>query len=92
MFRDVYVVKPESSRSSSAESFVVGLGFYSSGKLAILSESLSALKEKEEETVANPEEESKASKGATSAPKNWLAIWQGIEAMRTERINDAKLK
>ena len=27
MFRDVYVVKPESSRSTSAESFVIGLGF-----------------------------------------------------------------
>ena len=27
VFRDVYVVKPESSRGTSAESFVVGLGF-----------------------------------------------------------------
>ena len=29
VFKDVYVVKPESSRSSSAEAFVVGLGFSS---------------------------------------------------------------
>jgi hypothetical protein len=48
VFRDVYVVKPESSRSQSAEAFVIGLGFSSAGKLEILSESLSALKGQEE--------------------------------------------
>ena len=62
MFRDVYVVKPESSRNSSAESFVVGLGFRASfaqgrDKL-VLSESLSALKSGPESTLA-PVEESK---------------------------------
>jgi tRNA (cytidine32/guanosine34-2'-O)-methyltransferase len=29
LFKDVYVVKPESSRSSSAEAFVVGIHFLS---------------------------------------------------------------
>jgi tRNA (cytidine32/guanosine34-2'-O)-methyltransferase len=33
LFRDVYVVKPESSRSSSAEAFVVGLGYLATGNL-----------------------------------------------------------
>ena len=63
MFRDVYVVKPESSRGTSAEAFVVGLGFSSSGKLAILSESLSALKEevKQEEEVKEVPAEDKDS-------------------------------
>ena len=48
VFRDVYVVKPESSRSSSAEAFVVGIGFREGENLSILSESLTALKPKEE--------------------------------------------
>ena len=53
VFRDVYVVKPESSRQSSAEAFVVGLGFLSTANLSILSESLTSLKSiKEEEEVA----------------------------------------
>lgn len=43
IFRDVYVVKPESSRGSSAESFVVGLGFNPKGKM-VMSESLSVIK------------------------------------------------
>lgn len=45
VFTDVYVVKPESSRSMSAEAFVVGIGFIPESNLAILSESLTALKE-----------------------------------------------
>lgn len=44
IFRDVYVVKPESSRASSSEAFVVGIGYISTGNLQILSESLKALK------------------------------------------------
>jgi tRNA (cytidine32/guanosine34-2'-O)-methyltransferase len=44
IFKDVYVVKPESSRNTSAEAFVVGLGFMSNGKL-VLSESLSVMKQ-----------------------------------------------
>jgi len=43
IFKDVYVVKPESSRGTSAEAFVVGLGFKPNGKL-VLSESLSVIK------------------------------------------------
>ena len=43
VFKDVYVVKPESSRSSSSEAFVIGLGFNSTGKL-LLSDSLQCLK------------------------------------------------
>jgi FtsJ-like methyltransferase len=45
LFNDVYVVKPESSRGSSAESFVVGLGFQPLGKLALVSNSLSVIKQ-----------------------------------------------
>lgn len=43
IFKDVYVVKPESSRCTSAESFVVGVGFNPAGRL-VLSESLSVVK------------------------------------------------
>ena len=45
VFRDVYVVKPESSRSQSAEAFVVGINFKQESNLAILSESLSVMKD-----------------------------------------------
>lgn len=47
IFKDVYVVKPESSRNTSAEAFVVGLGFMSTGKL-VMSESLSVIKQADE--------------------------------------------
>ena len=47
IFKDVYVVKPESSRSSSAESFVIGLGFNPDGRLK-MSESLSVIKQASE--------------------------------------------
>lgn len=40
----MYVVKPESSRNTSAEAFVVGLSFVSGGKL-IMSDSLSVIKQ-----------------------------------------------
>ena len=50
LFRDVYVVKPESSRMSSAESFVVGLGFDPQGKL-VVSKSLSVIAQ----PITNPE-------------------------------------
>lgn len=56
IFRDVYVVKPESSRSSSSEAFVIGLGFLSTGNLQILSESMKALKS-EHETIEESKEE-----------------------------------
>jgi hypothetical protein len=49
IFTSVYVVKPESSRSSSAESFVVGLGFKPNGKL-VLSQSLSVVKQSDNES------------------------------------------
>jgi hypothetical protein len=46
----VYVVKPQSSRASSAEAFVVGLGFISVGaNLRVMSESISSLKTIKEE-------------------------------------------
>jgi hypothetical protein len=44
----VYVVKPESSRNTSAEAFVVGLGFLAGGKL-VMSESLSVVKQEQVE-------------------------------------------
>lgn len=48
IFKDVYVVKPESSRNTSAEAFVVGLGFLAGGKL-VMSESLSVVKQEQAE-------------------------------------------
>ena len=56
IFRDVYVVKPESSRASSSEAFVVGIGYISTGNLQILSESLKALKS-ESEVIEEAKEE-----------------------------------
>ena len=43
IFRNVYVVKPESSRALSAESFVVGIGFIPDANLTLLSESITVL-------------------------------------------------
>ena len=57
IFRDVYVVKPESSRASSSEAFVVGIGDISTGNLQILSESLKALKSESEVIEEAKEEE-----------------------------------
>lgn len=42
-FRDVYVVKPESSRAMSAEAFVIGIGFKSDANLNLLSDSITVL-------------------------------------------------
>ena len=42
-FRDVYVVKPESSRALSAEAFVVGIGFLPNANLTLLSDSITVL-------------------------------------------------
>jgi 23S rRNA U2552 (ribose-2'-O)-methylase RlmE/FtsJ len=44
IFKNVYVVKPQSSRASSAESFVIGIGFISNSDLKVLSESITTLK------------------------------------------------
>jgi hypothetical protein len=44
MFRDVYVVKPESSRQSSSEAFVIGLGYMATSNVKILSQSLQTVK------------------------------------------------
>ena len=46
LFRDVYVVKPQSSRASSAEAFVVGFGYFRGQDLSkVLSTSMMGLKE-----------------------------------------------
>lgn len=46
LFTDVYVVKPQSSRASSAEAFVIGLGYIPGKDLdAVLSASMMGLKE-----------------------------------------------
>ena len=73
VFRDVYVVKPESSRSSSAEAFVVGIGFREGENLSILSESLTALKPKEQEQEA--ESEDQAAKETTEEVDE-LTFWE----------------
>ena len=45
VFRNVYVVKPQSSRASSAEAFVVGLGFLGeSAQFGALSDSIKTMK------------------------------------------------
>ena len=41
----MYVVKPQSSRASSAEAFVIGLSFIENSDLGIMSESISTLKQ-----------------------------------------------
>jgi len=47
LFQDVYVVKPQSSRSSSAEAFVVGLNYKAGKELKeVLSTSMMGLKDK----------------------------------------------
>ena len=43
VFRDVYVVKPESSRAMSAEAFVIGVGFIPNANLGLLSDSITVL-------------------------------------------------
>ena len=43
VFRDVYVVKPESSRAMSAEAFVIGIGFIADANLNQLSDSITVL-------------------------------------------------
>ena len=45
VFRDVYVVKPESSRAMSAEAFVIGVGFMADANMTVLSESLAVLQD-----------------------------------------------
>ena len=56
VFRNVYVVKPQSSRASSAESFVVGLGFIGEavGSMGQLSDSIKSMKSID---TANDQEE-----------------------------------
>lgn len=44
-FRDVYVVKPESSRAMSAEAFVIGIGFLPNANLNLLSDSITVLQD-----------------------------------------------
>jgi hypothetical protein len=55
LFRNVYVVKPESSRASSSEAFVIGVGYLATSNLQILSESLQS--HKQMETIEETKEE-----------------------------------
>ena len=59
-FRNVYVVKPQSSRASSAEAFVLGLGFLGqekAGELGALSDSIKAIKPVSPAAIAEEEKE-----------------------------------
>ena len=56
VFRDVYVVKPESSRAMSAESFVIGIGFLPNANLSLMSESINVLHDKPAASTAAIEE------------------------------------
>jgi tRNA (cytidine32/guanosine34-2'-O)-methyltransferase len=60
VFKNVYVVKPQSSRASSAEAFVVGLGFLgeeASKGMSALSASIKTMKSTVEEVKEEDEEE-----------------------------------
>ena len=61
LFKDVYVVKPQSSRASSAEAFVLGIGYVPGKELdQVLSGSMMGLKEKldgVEQIQESPEDE-----------------------------------
>ena len=60
VFKNVYVVKPQSSRASSAEAFVVGLGFLgeeASKGMSALSASIKTMKAVEEAKDEDDEEE-----------------------------------
>ena len=59
VFKNVYVVKPQSSRASSAEAFVVGLGFLgeeASKGMSALSASIKTMKSTVEEVKEEDEE------------------------------------
>ena len=60
-FRNVYVVKPQSSRASSAESFVIGIGFQENAKMESMSASIHTIKaieeKKEEDNVEDDEDD-----------------------------------
>lgn len=63
----MYVVKPQSSRASSAEAFVIGLGFIENSKLEVISESISSLKtikatEKSDDSETNETEQEEEDK------------------------------
>jgi len=60
VFKNVYVVKPQSSRASSAEAFVVGLGFLgeeASKGMSALSASIKTMKSTVEEVKEEDDEE-----------------------------------
>jgi len=60
VFKNVYVVKPQSSRASSAEAFVVGLGFLgeeASKGMSALSASIKTMKSTVEEVKEEDGEE-----------------------------------
>ena len=44
IFKNVYVVKPQSSRASSAEAFVIGIGFIENSIMGVMSDSIKTLK------------------------------------------------
>ena len=60
VFKNVYVVKPQSSRASSAEAFVVGLGFLgeeATKGMSALSASIKTMKSTVEEVKEEDDEE-----------------------------------
>lgn len=59
LFKDVYVVKPESSRQSSSEAFIIGLGYMATLNVEILKETLQTAKTETIVEETKEEEEDK---------------------------------
>ena len=57
LFKNVYVVKPESSRSSSAEAFVIGINFYATGEILEIPATLMDLDQNDEEDDSGAEQD-----------------------------------
>ena len=86
LFVDVYVVKPQSSRASSAEAFVVGIGYKPGSNVdGMLSQSMMGLKEKLDGQVESTAEGGK--QNPETAEENGSSLQQ-IEEQSEEEEDD----